>query len=503
MKVFGRLRHAKGDRGIPVRHPVSRLARSAAVVTVGALALAACSAESEKAVGPSDVGITMFQWNWNSIAQQCTDSLGPAHIGWVLTSPPQEQIKGEQWWTSYQPVSYLLESRLGNEAEFKNMVSTCKEAGVDVIADAVINHMTGQEDPGVGTARSSYSHYDYPGIYTEDDFHKCGTANNDIAVYTDAEQVQNCELVNLADLKTETEKVQNTLAAYLNHLMDLGVAGFRIDAAKHMPASDIAAILKKVEGDPIIIQEVIRGTGEPIQPEDYLGNGSVFEFSWGKDLKTLQAGSTFSAYFKAGTKSTYVPSESAYTFVENHDTERNGSTLTYKDPQYEVFTALTLANSYGTPVLYSGYAFSDTDAGAPTNASTGLIENSVCATRQGIDQEYPDGIFTCQQDWPTIRNMVSWRQTAADAPMTEEWSEGDGLAFARAEKAFIAVNRSSEPISGTWQTSLAAGEYCNGGAGTVWDAKCTKPDVTVAKDGTATATIPAYSVLALSVDQRK
>lgn len=482
------------------RHHKSRSALVLASVAI--LALTGCSPGSTQVEGPSDVGMTMFQWNWESIAEQCTDSLGPAKIGWVLTSPPQEHIQGQEWWTSYQPVSYLLESRLGSEEDFKNMVSTCNDAGVEIIADAVINHMTGQEAAGVGTGGSVFEHYEYPGIYGKDDFHQCGSPNNDIAVYTDARQVQNCELVNLADLKTESSKVQEQLAGYLNHLLELGVSGFRIDAAKHMPAADIKAILDKVEGGPVIIQEVIRGAGEPITPEQYLGNGAVFEFSWGKDMKTLQQGSTFSAFFKAGGKATYAPTESAYTFVENHDTERNGSTLNYKDPQYQVFTALTLASDYGTPVLYSGYAFSEHDAGASVDPTTGLITHAQCSAWQGSDQQFEDGTYTCQQDWPTIRNMVSWRVTAANAPVVEQWSEGDGLAFAREAKTFIAVNRSDEPLTGSWKTTLPAGQYCDGGSGTTWTTECTEPTVTVSKDGTIAGTIPAYGVIALSIDQR-
>ncbi|WP_454118456.1 hypothetical protein [Microbacterium lacticum] len=74
----------------------------------------------------------------------------------MLTSPPQEHLTGDQWWTSYQPVSYALTSRLGTEAEFADMVSRCAAAGVDVIADAVVNHMAGVES-GVGTGGTAFT----------------------------------------------------------------------------------------------------------------------------------------------------------------------------------------------------------------------------------------------------------------------------------------------------------------------------------------------------------
>ena len=67
--------------------------------------------------GTRDVGVQLFQWTWNAIARECTDTIGPAGFAWVLTSPPQEHVTGSAWWTSYQPVSYRVESRLGTRDE--------------------------------------------------------------------------------------------------------------------------------------------------------------------------------------------------------------------------------------------------------------------------------------------------------------------------------------------------------------------------------------------------
>ena len=241
--------------------------RTIAVAVVAVLLLAGCTPPR---VAPApmeshDVGIQLFQWPWTSIATECTDELGPAGIAWVLTSPPNEHIAGREWWTSYQPVSYLVESKLGTRDEFAAMVETCAAAGVEIIADAVINHMTGQETPGVGVAGSTFEHYAYPGIYAPEDFHQCTESpSGDIQDYDDAAEVQNCELVNLADLDTASPHVRATIVAYLDDLLSLGVAGFRIDAAKHMPADDVAAIVAELPEGTRILQEVIRGAGEPI-----------------------------------------------------------------------------------------------------------------------------------------------------------------------------------------------------------------------------------------------
>ncbi len=109
--------------------------------------------------------------------------------------------------------------------------------GVKVVADSVINHMSAGN--GTGTGGSSYTKYNYPGSYSAPDFDNCTSQIND---YRNRFNVQECELVGLADLDTGEDYVRGRIAGYLNDLLSLGVDGFRIDAAKHMAAADLADI---------------------------------------------------------------------------------------------------------------------------------------------------------------------------------------------------------------------------------------------------------------------
>jgi len=444
----------------------------------------------------------MFQWTWDSLAAECTDSLGPAGYGWVLTSPPQEHVVGEAWWTAYQPVSYRVESRLGTREEYAAMVETCHGAGVDVWADAVVNHMTGQDAPGTGWAGSSYSHYEYPGLYSEADFHHCGlTPNDDIALYQDARQVQTCELVNLADLATETENVRATVVAYLQDLLSLGVDGFRIDAAKHMAPEDVAAIVAELPEGTGIAQEVIRGTGEPVTPEQYLDNGMVYEFAYGKELQGVIAASP-GRVLELGSSSRFVPSDDAVVFVDNHDTERNGSTLSYADAdQYALATVLMLAGTYGTPAVYSGYAFSDRDAGPPQDGS-GRVLDASCTAEAAPRAELADGDRVCQHRWPQVAGMVGWRNVVGDAPMVDTWSDGDAVAVGRGELGLVVVNLGEEPLAATLDTSLPDGRYCDVlGQPVMSGEPCPGAEVRV-QDGAVEVRVPALTAHAFHVAAR-
>ncbi len=46
--------------------------------------------------------------------------------------------------------------------------------------------------------------------------------------------MRDCWLLLLADLYGRNEYVRETIAGYFNRLTEIGVAGIRIDAAKHM-----------------------------------------------------------------------------------------------------------------------------------------------------------------------------------------------------------------------------------------------------------------------------
>src|SRR5256886_8910860 len=244
-----------------------------------------------------DVIANLFEWNWNSVAHECTSVLGPAGYGGVQVAPPQDSLSRQAsaglpvhpWWEVYQPVDYNLTSRMGNENQFKSMVATCRSAGVKVYVDAVINHMTGQGDISYGGVH--YSKYDYPGIYTFADFHHypadCPTPDGNIDDFNNYLQVTKCELVSLSDLRTESDKVRNTLGAYLNKLLSYGVSGFRVDAAKHIGETDLAAIEAKlnrtVDGTrPYIALEVFPGGPGKLAPAAFepVGNLLGFDFAY-------------------------------------------------------------------------------------------------------------------------------------------------------------------------------------------------------------------------------
>ncbi|GAA3850460.1 carbohydrate-binding module family 20 domain-containing protein [Streptomyces lacrimifluminis] len=421
--------------------------------------------------GTRDVTAVLFEWKFASVAKECTNTLGPAGYGFVQVSPPAEHIQGSQWWTSYQPVSYRIAGRLGDATAFKSMIDTCHAAGVKVVVDAVVNHMSAGS--GTGTGGSSYTKYNYPGLYSSYDFDNCTATISD---YTNRANVQNCELVQLADLDTGEEYVRSAIAGYMNSLLGYGVDGFRIDAAKHIPAADLANIKSRLSNPSVYWkQEAIFGSGEAVQPTEYTGNGDVQEFRYAYDLKRVFNNENLAYLKNYGEGWGYMSGSVAGVFVDNHDTERNGSTLSYKDnANYTLANVFMLAYPYGAPDINSGYEFSDTDAGPPNGGT--------------VNACWQDG-WKCQHAWPEILRMVAFRNAVRGESVTNWWDNGgDAIAFGRGGKGYVAINHESSSLSRTYQTSLPAGTYCNVQSNTT---------VSVNSSGQFTATLGSNAALAI------
>jgi alpha-amylase len=458
---------------------------AAAAATVLGLAVAVPGRAAATPPGPKDVTATLFEWSFASVARECSTVLGPKGYGYVEVSPPQEHIQGSQWWTSYQPVSYQIAGRLGNRTAFQNMTNTCHAAGVKVIADAVVNHMSAGS--GVGTGGSSYTKYDYPGTYQVQDFHSC---HSPITNYGDRGNVQNCELANLADLNTGSDYVRGRLAAYLNDLASLGVDGVRIDAAKHIAAADLAAIKSRLANpNGFWVQEVIFGAGEAVQPGEYVGTGDVDEFRYAYDLKRVFTSERLAYLSNFGEPWGYLTTGKARAFVDNWDTERNGSTLnrTYGST-YTLANVFMLAWPYGSPNVYSGYSFSNFDAGPPNGGT--------------VNACFQDG-WTCQHAWSQIANMVGFRNAVAGTGVVNWWSNGNNaIAFGRGNRGFVAINREAGPVTQWFQTSLPAGTYCDVQHGDPANGCTGGIGYTVGSDGRFSATVPAGDAVALHVNAR-
>jgi alpha-amylase len=457
-----------------------------------------------------DVIANLWEWNWRSVAAECVGVLGPKGYGGVQVAPPQDSVKRTElgngsdtvlhpWWEVYQPVDYQLTSRMGNEAQFKAMVAACRGAGVKVYVDAVINHMTGQGHLSYGGVE--YTKYEYPGLYSNNNFHHPGSGcptTGGIDDFNDYTQVFKCELVGLSDLRTETNYVRSRLAEYLNKLLSYGVSGFRVDAAKHIGQADLDAVESRlrntVDGTrPYIALEVFGGGPGRLSQFAFLRVGSVL----GLDVD-VQLKNAFKSYNSPpndgnigdlqifGEESGLPPSDKVLAFVQNHDTERNGDALNYKDGATNLIAnEFLLAYGYGKPQVYASFAWNNPDDSPPSDAN-GFITDTNCESG-----------WVCVDRYTGVANMVGFHNYVGDAPVANWYSDDVNLiAFSRGDKGWIAINDETTAQTRTFHTGLHRGAYCDVIHGDYGNGTCSGPTVTVDDAGLATVTVPAKDAVA-------
>ncbi|MFA1541745.1 carbohydrate-binding module family 20 domain-containing protein [Actinomadura monticuli] len=505
--------------------PRTRPPRRRALLAAGALVLGGPApaaallpgspARAAASLNGGDVTANLWEWNWPSVAAACTGHLGPAGYGAVQVAPPAESVSlastsegAHPWWEVYQPVSYGLTSRLGTRAQFAAMVTACHGAGVRVYVDAVINHMAGRNntvDTTYGGSTFDPPGFSYPAVpYAYGDFHHAndGYCNDDDAGIDDwnnTSEVQNCELVALSDLKTQAGDVREKIAGYLNDLIGLGVDGFRIDAAKHIAQSDFAAIkgmlrTTTAEGKaPYIAQEVFPGaSNSELRPAAFTANGDVLGFAYAQGLKAQFQNGTLANLSGIPSWSLDAGSGQTYAMVTNHDTERDGSTLTYKNgSDYVLANYFLLAYPYGRPAVYDGFAWSSAGQSPPANAG-GFVTDADCASG-----------WQCLTRSTGMKGMVGWRNATASATTVSDFTAtaGDVIGFSRGSKGWIGLNDSSGPSTASYRTGLADGVYCDVITGGLGENGCAGTAVSVS-GGSATVTIPAHGAVAIHVNAR-
>uniref|UniRef100_A0A670Y4R9 Alpha-amylase n=1 Tax=Pseudonaja textilis TaxID=8673 RepID=A0A670Y4R9_PSETE len=406
--------------------------------------------------------VHLFERRWIDIALECERYLVQHGFAGIQVSPPNENLvimnPWRPWWERYQPVSYKLCSRSGNESEFRDMVTRCNNVGVPIYVDAVFNHMlnsaAGFGNRGICNSYFSAEHHDFPSVpYLRFDFNDpiCKTPSGDIENYSDPIQVRYCRLYGLLDLSQWKDDVRSKIIDFLNHLIDLGVAGFRIDAAKHVRPEDINVILSKLNN--LNVNNNNNTKKIPIQSSEYFRNGRVTEFKYGMQLGTVLRkwnGEKMANLKSRGESWHMMPSNIAFVFVDNHDNQKGhgsgeSSILTFWNPRlYKMAVGFMLAHPYGFTGIMSSYWWpKDIQNGTDLNDWVGPpsdSDGSIKPVTIYADETCGNG-WICEHRWDEIQNMVIFRNFVSKEPITNWWDNNNNqVAFGRAGKGFVVFN---------------------------------------------------------------
>jgi alpha-amylase len=306
------------------------------------------------------------------------------------------------------------------------------------------------------------------------------------------------------------------------------VAGFRIDAAKHIQQVELDDIIGRVnrtlvgEGKPLpyFFLEVIAGSGEALSTRDYFGEGyssggaaDITEFTFvGVGNKFRGIGGEYIAQLNPtgppGSQFSpaawgLMPSDKAVVFLQNHDTQHECGIGYRQGSVFRLANVWMLAQPYGYPSVLSSYAFEcplGNSMGPPSDGG-GNTKNVSCATSL---ETATVGQWVCEHRDPLIRNMVRFRRVVAGTAIAGWWDDGrDAIAFSRGDRGFVAINNGTGHLSSSVATTLPPGSYCDRITGGVVGAACAGTVVVVDAAGRVQVELAARSAIAVDVESRR
>ena len=144
----------------------------------------------------------------------------------VQLSPlqPTKDDSSNEWWMLYQPLNFEIGNKIGSKEELKDLCDEARKYDLIIIADTVVNHLANESD--MNPLKPHY-YGDRDLIYDAD----CWKLQVPVTNWEDRYQVTHY-CMGLPGLNPNNKKVQQKVVKMLNEYADLGINGFRFDAAK-------------------------------------------------------------------------------------------------------------------------------------------------------------------------------------------------------------------------------------------------------------------------------
>ena len=146
---------------------------------------------------------------------------------------PLQRTKDEwsnEWWMLYQPINFEIGNKIGSKEDLIELCEEARRNGLIIVADTVFNHLAGADNTG-----SLHPHPDCDKdlLYEPN----CWKERRPVTNWDDRYQVTHY-CMGLPGLNPDNTIVQQKVINMLNEYADLGVDGFRFDAAKSIALPD-------------------------------------------------------------------------------------------------------------------------------------------------------------------------------------------------------------------------------------------------------------------------
>ncbi|MBQ2224178.1 MAG: hypothetical protein II420_05420 [Oscillospiraceae bacterium] len=265
---------------------------------------------------------------------------------------------------------YTIDPTFGTQEDLEDLIALCHERNVRLILDLPINH-TGSKNEWFSRFRSAHIKKDVSDPYYDFySFHARGeSGSGSYAQLPGTQDYYECNFSgDMPELNFDSAEARAAVVDVAKHYLDLGVDGFRFDAAKYIYFGDddrslsfwewYLNELRKIKPDLYTVSEVWDSDGIT---DVYYAASNCFNFtaaqSSGIIAETAQAGDVnrYTAYVQS-----YLdriedirPDAMIVPFVSNHDMDRAAGFLTVASGRMQMAANLYLLGP-GSPFIYYG-----------------------------------------------------------------------------------------------------------------------------------------------------
>ena len=247
-----------------------------------------------------------------------------------------------RWWGRYQPVDFRkIEGPLGDAEDLAKLCKKAGQLGLEIFADAVLNHMTNHQafvkmghDEVIETSFERFK---------PEHFHRF---QNRPKVARGAR---------LPELRTDLPWVRSELKDYLHWLYQLGIRGFRFDAAIHLDASFLPWVLSTLP--PVTAFAECVATDPRQMPKHLLSCMQAYDFPLAHTMhQAFRIGGDLRILLDASKNHRALWGPKSIPFVNNHDLARRRSDFRQfridDKRDRELAHVFLLGRLDGTPIIY-------------------------------------------------------------------------------------------------------------------------------------------------------
>ena len=365
---------------------------------------------------------------------------------------------------------YDVDPAFGTLDDLKELVELCHKRNVKLILDLPINH-TGPLNAWFGDFRRAHRegntddpYYDFYCWYGPDETAPAGRHFEPVAGTQDYYE---CNFSSdMPELNFDSDAVRQAVLDVAKYWLELGVDGFRFDAAKYVYLGEnqrsaefwrwYVGELKKIKPDVYTVGEVWDSDGIT---DVYYSAMNCFNFT------TSQSEGLIAATAKKGNVNTYTayvdryldevqrinPDAMIIPFIANHDTDRAAGYLTVASGHMKMAANLYLLSS-GSPFIYYGeeLGMRGSRGGANTDANRRL------AMLWGDDDKVRDPVGATYDAENQLKETVSDQK-------------GDGGSLLSYYKKLIAIRKANPEIARGDYTALSFANTKLGGFTAQWN----------------------------------